>query len=127
MYFGCAWSSLQHVGSLLLCAGSFSCGMQAHSCDMWTLSCSMHLGSSSPTRDQTWGPCVGSGESYPLDHQGGPYCLSLMSPFSFMGSAHILFVSSHKKMSLNFFPCISFLISPECGAWKSKCTLMIWN
>ena len=36
------------------------------------LSCSMHAGSSSLTRDQTWAPCIGSTESYPLDHQGSP-------------------------------------------------------
>ena len=44
------------------CTG-FSCGMQ-------TLSCGMHVESSSPTRDRTWVPCIGSSESYPLDHQG---------------------------------------------------------
>ena len=32
----------------------------------------MHAGSSSLTRDQTQAPCIGSAESYPLDHQGGP-------------------------------------------------------
>ena len=42
------------------------------SCGMWTLSCSMHMGSSSLTRDQTWTPCIGSVESYPLHHQGSP-------------------------------------------------------
>ena len=31
---------------------------------MWDLS--------SPTNDQTTGPCVGSMESYPLNHQGSP-------------------------------------------------------
>ena len=36
------------------------------------LSCGMHVGSSFPTRDWTWFPCIGSTESYPLDHQGGP-------------------------------------------------------
>ena len=35
-------------------------------------SCDMHAGSSSPTRDWTWAPCIGSVESYPLDHQGSP-------------------------------------------------------
>ena len=30
-----------------------------------------HMGSSSPIRYQTWAPCSGSSESYPLDHQGG--------------------------------------------------------
>ena len=49
--------------------GLLSCGMQ-------TLSCGMHVGSSSLTRDQTWAPCIGSMESYPLHHQGSPYrCL----------------------------------------------------
>ena len=32
----------------------------------------MHEGSSSPTRDQTRAPCIGSTEFYPLDHQGVP-------------------------------------------------------
>ena len=31
-----------------------------------------HAGSSSLTRDQTQTPCIGSTESWPLDHQGGP-------------------------------------------------------
>ena len=35
------------------------------------LSCGMHVGSISPTRDQTRAPCIGSVESYPLDHQPG--------------------------------------------------------
>ncbi|XP_060164404.1 protein archease isoform X2 [Globicephala melas] len=43
------------------------------SCGMWTLSCSMHVGSSSLTSDRTWAPCIGSVESHPLDHQGSPY------------------------------------------------------
>ena len=42
------------------------------------LSCGMHAGSSSPTRDRTWAPCTGSSESYPLDHRGSP-------PFFFYG------------------------------------------
>ena len=32
----------------------------------------MHAESSSPTRDWTRAPGIGSVESYPLDHQGGP-------------------------------------------------------
>ena len=32
----------------------------------------MHVGSSSPTRDQTGAPFIGSMESYPLDHEGSP-------------------------------------------------------
>ena len=34
------------------------------------LSWGIHAGSSSPTRDRTRAPCIGSTESYPLDHQG---------------------------------------------------------
>ena len=47
------------------------------SCGMWTLSCSMHVGSSSLTRGQTWAPCTGSAESYPLRRQGSPLDSSL--------------------------------------------------
>ena len=42
------------------------------SCSTPDPSCSMHAGSSSPTRDPAWTPCIGSAESYPLDHQGSP-------------------------------------------------------
>ena len=42
------------------------------SCGMWTLSCGMHVGSSSLTRDRAWAPCIVSVESYPLCHQGSP-------------------------------------------------------
>ena len=38
------------------------------------LSYGMHTGSSSPTRDRAWAACIGSTESYPLDHQGSPPC-----------------------------------------------------
>ena len=50
------------------------------SCSTWESSlrhagssgCGMHVGSSSPTRERTWAPCIVSSESYPLDHQGSP-------------------------------------------------------
>ena len=41
---------------LVAAGGLLSCGMQ-------TLSCSMHVGSSSLTRDRTRAPCIGSTES----------------------------------------------------------------
>ena len=50
----------------------FSCGMQ-------TLSCSKHVGSSSLSRDRTRAPCIGSTESYPLDHQGSPSVFSSLT------------------------------------------------
>ena len=49
-----------------------SCGMWDLHCGMRALSCSMHVGSSSLARDRTQAPCIGSTESYPLDHQGSP-------------------------------------------------------
>ena len=35
-----------------------------------------HVGSSSPTKDRTWDPCIGS-RSLSLDNQGSPRCLDL--------------------------------------------------
>ena len=46
-----------------------------------SFSCGMNAGSSSPTRDQTQAPCIGSAESYPLDHQGSPLNLLINAPF----------------------------------------------
>ena len=63
--FGCTRFWLRFASSLVATRGLLSCGMQ-------TLSCSMHVGSSSLTRDWTWVPCIGSAESYPLHHQGSP-------------------------------------------------------
>ena len=65
----------------ILAAPGLSCGMwdllvaagSLLSCSMSTLSCGMHVGSSSLTRDRTWAPCTGSMESYPLDYQGSPW------------------------------------------------------
>ena len=51
----------------------FSCGMQDLSvAARGLLSCGMHAGSSSPTRDRTRASYIESAESYPLDHQGSP-------------------------------------------------------
>ncbi|KAM9083162.1 regulator of G-protein signaling 3 isoform 2-T5 [Megaptera novaeangliae] len=55
-------TQLWHTGSSLQHTDLFSCGMR-------TLGCGMHAGSSSPTRDRTWAPCIMSSESYPLDHR----------------------------------------------------------
>ena len=63
--FGCTGSQLWQVGSLVVAPGLLSCGIR-------TLSCGMHVGSSSLTRDRTRAPCIGSAESYPLYHQGSP-------------------------------------------------------
>ena len=57
---------------LVVACRLFSCGMHTLSCSMWALSCGIHVGSSSPARDQTQAPCIGSAVSYPPDHQGSP-------------------------------------------------------
>ena len=50
-------------------------------CSTWDLRRSMHVGSSSPTRDQTWAHRIGSAGSYPLDHQGSPPPFFFFSTF----------------------------------------------
>ena len=67
----CTRLQLQQAGSLVAARGLLSCGMR-------TLSCGMHVGSSSLTRDQTWTPCIGSVESHPLCHQGSPWCFHFL-------------------------------------------------
>ena len=81
--FWLRWILVAALGIFVAAFRIFSCGMWAFfflvvacgllSCTTWTFSCSMHEGSSSLTRDQTWAPCIGSSESYPLDHQGSPW------------------------------------------------------
>ena len=56
-------SSSLSCGKLDLCCGTRACGI---------FSCSMHVGSSSLTRDPTQTPCIGSMDSQPMDHQGSP-------------------------------------------------------
>ena len=85
--FGYTGSQLWQEGSLVVSHWLLSCSSRALqlwltsslvaacrllSCGMQTLSCSMHVGSSSLTRDRTQAPCIGSMESYPLCHQGSP-------------------------------------------------------
>ena len=53
-------------------APGLSCSTRDLHYGMRDLSCGMHVGSSSLTRDQTRAPCIGSVESYPLDLQGSP-------------------------------------------------------
>ena len=45
------------------------------------------MGSSSLTRDQSQAPCIGSMESYPLDHQGNLSVEYTSSPFLAPGCA----------------------------------------
>ena len=95
IYFGCTGSSLQHENKDLLVA---ACRLL--SCSMRTLSCGMHVGSSSLTRDGNQAPCSGSTESYPLDYQGSPMPKFLISrkntafSFQFIYLSHTSFLSS---------------------------------
>ena len=58
----------------------FSCG--THDSQLW------HVGSSSPTRDQTLVPCIGSTESQPLDHQGSPRTNPLIYTLTYLWILH---------------------------------------
>ena len=60
-------------------AGSFSCGMgDLFSCSMQDLQL-RRVGSCSLTRDQTLAPCIGSVECQPLDHQGSPLMIAILT------------------------------------------------
>ena len=69
-----------------------ACGLLVAACGLLVaargllLSCGMHAGSSSPTRDRTRAPCIGSMESYPLDHQGSP---SIILIFNYLFSTSL--------------------------------------
>ena len=77
---------------LVAAGGPLSCGMR-------TISCSTHAGSSSPTRDRTWAPCIGSAESYPLDHQGSlPTCFDWSE--NLLHKAFISIISNSKQHDL---------------------------
>ena len=69
-----AGSSLQHADFLVAACGLLSCGM--------------HVGSSSPTRDRTRTPCIGSAESYLVDHQVSPINKHL-DEFSHIENIHV--------------------------------------
>ena len=70
---------------LYLAAPGLSCGSQdlCPHCSMWDLrlwpmnSQLQHTASSSLNRDGTWAPCIGSVESWPLDHPGNPWLVAL--------------------------------------------------
>ena len=78
--------------------GIFSGSMRTLSCCIQTLSRGIHIGSSSPTRNRTWAPCIGSVESYPLDYQGSPhhdfrfFCLLNFILFIFLYSRFLLVI-----------------------------------
>ena len=71
------------------------CGIFVVACGL--LGCRMHAGPCSPIRYQTQAPCIGSVESYPLDHQGSP------SSFTFkennQGQELVEMSSKHRRCS----------------------------
>ena len=68
---------------VVACWICFSCGIQ-------TLKKMQCVGSSSLTRDWTWAPCIGSTESSPLDHQGGPQLDVLLRCLTFLAAGQML-------------------------------------
>ena len=79
------------IHSFILAVLGLSCRTRDLRCCMRNLCCGMHVGSSSPTRNRTGAPCVGSVESYPLDHQGSP------CPGAFHVLFHLSLQQPHNK------------------------------
>ena len=77
---------------------------------MQTLSCGMHVGSSSLPRDQTRGPCIGSTEPQPLDHQGSPAPIFNFNFFNVL----VFFVT--QGSALNCYPVVLVSIV-SYGLW----------
>ena len=75
------------------------------------LSCGMHVGSSSLTRNRTWPPSIGSTESYPLDHQGSPSFFFMVEQFSIVYMYHIVFIHSSVKGHLGCFHVLAIVNS----------------
>ena len=66
-------NAAENIYLFILAEPGLRCGMRdllVAVCGL--LSCGMHAGSSSLIRDWTQAPCIGSVESYPVDHQGSP-------------------------------------------------------
>ena len=82
---------------LVVACGIFSFGMQTPS---------YSIGSSSPPRDRTWAPCIGSVESFPLDHQRRPHLLCffffLSMPIILYSSTQVFPLKPHQT-SLSYF------------------------
>ena len=73
-------------------------GIVAVACGL--LSCGMHAVSSSPIRDGTRVPGIGNAESYPLDHQGGPYKCVLKTRWSKQSEKYLLKCNVSLKQKL---------------------------
>ena len=106
------------TSSLVAAHGLLSCGMQ-------TLSRSMHLGSSSLTRDRTRARCIGSSESYTLRHQGSPcrsFLVTCKSPeyiwTAVVLTEFILVIQSQQILIGHILCTAHFALGPE----KSKRT-----
>ena len=67
---------------------------------MQTLSCGVHVGSSSPTTNRTRAPCIGSTESYPLGHQESPKEVSVLRALT---STHLQSPSYHVRSHIHKF------------------------
>ena len=79
-----------------------------------------HVGSSSPVRTRTQPSCIGSSESYPLDHQGGPYPSLWSTPIQ----------PSHKCCHREYviLPVPSLIrTSTELDIWVPRCALTLYH
>ncbi|XP_059993722.1 protein Shroom2 isoform X9 [Lagenorhynchus albirostris] len=111
------WVFVVALRVFIAARGLFSCGM-------WTCSCGVHSGSSSPARDRTQAPSIGSVQSCPPDHQGSPYKVSSRVPCAIQRtelswrphSWHVTkFSDSHPETSASPFPSTS-----SCPLWPGQ-------
>ena len=100
---------------IYLAVPGLCCDLRGLCCSVWDLLIA-HAGSSSLTRDWTWGPCTGSAESQPLDHQGSPEMLNFQCYFS------ALCLNAHFFTYLLWD--VGHIISP---LWASVSSLQTWD
>ena len=96
---------------------------------MLTLSCSVHVGSSAPNSDRTWVPCIGSAESYPLNHQGSP--LPALFLFFFLAFYSCIYLAasglSCGARALSMWDLSSLTRDRTCVPWIGRRILNHWT
>ena len=111
---------LKLINLFILAVPGLSCGMR-------DLCWGRHAGSSSLTRVRTRVPCIGSVESYPLDHQGSPKVNFLMYVKHGRNKKAMFYFSD----SLLLFFCYCFVLfcfmATSQGLWDFSSLTRDWT
>ena len=96
------------------------------------LSCGMHVGSSSLTRDRTWAPCIGRVESYPLCHQGSPWNpriseLDIRNHFACLFHFKDKVTKSWRKLVISNFINLQCLLVEESFLSNEHFVICLWT